>query len=68
MGSLKFWFKQKIIICNDGFTSPSLLCVFQNIRVVVPEGETVESCGHNTRGKDSVSYSELLEKSIELIS
>ena len=39
-----------------------------NIRIIVPEGETVESCGHNTRGKDSVSYSELLEKSIELIS
>jgi len=39
-----------------------------NIRIIVPEGETVESCGHNTRGKDSVSYSEVLEKSIELIS
>ena len=39
-----------------------------NIRIVVPEGETIESCGHNTRGKDSISFSELLEKSIELIS
>ncbi len=39
-----------------------------NIRVVVPEGETIESCGHNTRKKDSISFSELLEKSIELIS
>ena len=39
-----------------------------NIRVVVPAGETLESTKHNTRGKDSVSYSELLEKSIELIS
>ena len=39
-----------------------------NIRIIVPEGETVESCGHNTRGKHSISFSELLEKSIELIS
>ena len=39
-----------------------------NIRVVLPAGETLEITGHNTRGKDSVSYSELLEKSIELIS
>ena len=39
-----------------------------NIEVVVPAGETPESTGHKTRGKDSVSYSELLEKSIELIS
>jgi len=39
-----------------------------SIRVVLPVGENLESTGHNTRGKDSVSYSELLEKSIELIS
>ena len=39
-----------------------------SIRVVLPAGENLESTGHNTRGKDSVSFSELLEKSIELIS
>ena len=40
----------------------------KNIRVIVPEGETIESCGHDTRGKDSFSFSEVLKKSIELIS
>ena len=39
-----------------------------NIRIVVPEGETVESCGHNTRGKNKISFDEVLKKSIELIS
>ena len=37
----------------------------KNISVIVPEGETIESCGHNTRG--TVSFSEVLKKSIELI-
>ncbi len=40
----------------------------KNIRVIVPEGETIESCEHNTRGNDSISFSEVLKKSIELIS
>ena len=40
----------------------------KNIRVIVPEGESLESCGHNTRGKDKISFSEVLKKSIELIS
>ena len=39
-----------------------------NIKIIVPNDETIESTGHNTRGKDSVAYSELLEKSIKLIS
>ncbi len=39
-----------------------------NIREILPAGENLESTVHNTRGKDSVSFSELLEKSIELIS
>tara|TARA_B100000029_G_scaffold93187_1_gene83155 strand:- start:10 stop:939 length:930 start_codon:yes stop_codon:yes gene_type:complete len=38
----------------------------KNISIIVPEGETIESCGHNTRG--TVSFSEVLKKSIELIS
>jgi len=48
---------------------PSAYAKWQpSIRVILPAGETYESTGHNTRGKDSVSYAELLEKSIELIS
>ena len=39
----------------------------KNIRVIVPEGETIESCEHNTRGNDTISFSEFLKKSIELI-
>ena len=39
-----------------------------NIRIVVPVGETIDSTGHNTRGKDKISFEEVLRKSIELIS
>jgi len=38
-----------------------------NIKVIVPAGESVESCGHNTRGKDKISFDEVLKKSLELI-
>ena len=40
----------------------------KNIHVVVPEGETLESCVHNTRGSDKISFSKVLKKSLELIS
>ena len=40
----------------------------KNIRVIVPEGETIESCRHDTKGKHSLSFSEILKKSIKLIS
>ena len=39
-----------------------------NIRIIIPTGETIESTGHNTRGKDNISFDEVLKKSIELIS
>ena len=39
-----------------------------NIKIVVPSGENIESTGHNTRGKSRVSFTEVLEKSLELIS
>jgi len=38
-----------------------------NIKIVVPAGKTIESTGHNTRGKDKISFDEVLEKSIDLI-
>ena len=48
---------------------PLAYCAYsKNIHVIVPEGETIESCGHNTRGKDKISFDEVLKKSIELIS
>jgi len=39
-----------------------------NIRIVVPAGETIQSTGHDTRGKDKISFDEVLKKSLELIS
>jgi len=38
-----------------------------NIKIVVPAGKTIESTGHNTRGKDKISFDEVLEKSMDLI-
>ena len=39
----------------------------KNISIIVPDGETVESCGHNTRGKNKISANKVLHKSLELI-
>ena len=38
-----------------------------NIKIVVPAGQTIENTSHNTRGKDKISFNEVLEKSINLI-
>ena len=38
-----------------------------NIKIIVPKGETIESCSHNTRGKDKISFDEVLKRSLELI-
>jgi len=37
-----------------------------NIKVIVPKG--LKICEHNTRGKDKISFEELLDRSLELIS
>jgi len=39
----------------------------KNIRVIVPEGETIETCGHNTKGNENILYEEVFKKSLELI-
>ena len=39
-----------------------------NIKVVVPEGETIESTKHDTLGKSRISFHKVFEKSLELIS
>ena len=47
---------------------PSAYGVYsKNISIIVPDGETVESCGHNTRGKNKISANKVLHKSLELI-
>jgi len=38
-----------------------------NIEIIVPVGETIDSCSHNTRGKDKISFDEVLKKSLKLI-
>ena len=37
----------------------------KNIKIIVPEGKTI--CEHNTRGKNLISFEEVLSKSLELI-
>ena len=39
----------------------------KNIFTVVPDGETIESCGHNTRGKDRIPVDKVLKKTLDLI-
>ena len=47
---------------------PSAYGVYsKNISIIVPDGETVESCGHNTRGNNNISANKVLRKSLELI-
>ena len=47
---------------------PSAYGVYsKNISIIVPDGETVESCEHNTRGKNKISANKVLHKSLELI-
>ena len=40
----------------------------KNISIVCPDGLTIENTGHNTRGKDRISFDNVLNKSIKLIS
>ncbi len=57
--------KSLFLFCD----SPTIYGLWRkNISIIVPEGETIESCGHNTRGKDKISFEEVLAKSLELIS
>jgi len=38
-----------------------------NISIVLPDGESIESCGHNTRGKDKISFDKVLNESVKLL-
>ena len=47
---------------------PSAYGVYsKNISIIVPDGETIETCGHNTRVKNKISIEKVLSKSLELI-
>ena len=39
----------------------------KNIFVILPEGETLESCTHNTKGKNRISVDKVLHKTLKLI-
>ena len=39
----------------------------KNISIIVPDGETIESCGHDTLGRDKISFDEVLKKTLNLI-
>ena len=39
----------------------------KNRSAILPNGETMESCGHNTRGKDRISVDKVLDKILEFI-
>jgi ADP-heptose:LPS heptosyltransferase len=40
----------------------------KNISIIVPDGETIESCGHNTNGKDRISFDKVYKKILDIIS
>ena len=39
----------------------------KNISIICPDGLTIENTGHNTRGKDRISYNNVVKKTFELI-
>ena len=39
----------------------------KNISIIVPDDETIESCVHNTRGKNRISVAKVFHKTLELI-
>ena len=40
----------------------------KNISIIVPEGETIKSCGHNTRGKDKISFTNVENEAFKILS
>ena len=38
-----------------------------NIKIIVPIGETINSIGHDSRGKDKISFDEVLTNALDLI-
>jgi len=40
----------------------------KNISIIVPEGETIKSCGHNTRGKDKISFRNVENEAFKILS
>ena len=39
----------------------------KNISIIVPDGETIESCGHDTKGKNRISLDKVFKKTLEVL-
>ena len=39
----------------------------KNISIIVPEGETIESCSHNTRGQNKIPFDHVQERTLEIL-
>ena len=39
----------------------------KNISIIIPIGTTIETCGHNSRGKDKISIDQVLNKALMLL-
>jgi heptosyltransferase-2 len=39
----------------------------KNISIIIPQGESIDSCSHNTKGKNKISFNEVLNKALELL-
>ena len=58
--------KKSLFLFMD--SPPSAYGVYsKKISIIVPDGETIESCGHNTRGQDRISINKVFQKALELI-
>ena len=57
--------KSLFLFCDS---PPSAYGIWRkNISIIVPVGESISSCGHNTRGKDKISFDEVLIESFKLL-
>ena len=39
----------------------------KNITIIVPDGHSIETCKHNTRGKDKISFDKVLKHALEIL-
>ncbi len=39
----------------------------KNISIIVPEGETIESCSHNTRGQNKIPFDHVQERTLKIL-
>ncbi len=39
----------------------------KNISIIVPDGYTIETCKHNTRGKNKISFDKVLKNALEIL-